>query len=175
MLPINRIFFYRFFWTTAKTCAPGLVGPAVVNYSFDGYHWIYWVGPFLGASIASGFYKFIKILEYETANPGQDAHEAHNFYHTNVHSILGEKMSCETPLRTGTKEAHSTYTNGAGGSSMSNDAITHRSNLDERRPSKVKAGSVTVDEAPVGPNGGMHTDERATSHPGNGRNISQIV
>ncbi|KAI9805352.1 MAG: hypothetical protein M1833_005805 [Piccolia ochrophora] len=47
-------------------------GPAVAARKFDGYHWIYWLGPFLGALIASGFYKFIKMLEYETANPGQD-------------------------------------------------------------------------------------------------------
>ncbi|KAI4147403.1 MAG: hypothetical protein LQ341_001807 [Variospora aurantia] len=36
---------------------------------------IYWLGPALGALLASGFYKFIKILEYETANPGQDFNE----------------------------------------------------------------------------------------------------
>ncbi|KAG8534370.1 uncharacterized protein KY384_001215 [Bacidia gigantensis] len=47
-------------------------GPAVVNRSFDGYHWIYWVGPFLGALLAAAFYKFIKMLEYETANPSPD-------------------------------------------------------------------------------------------------------
>ncbi|KAH0364965.1 aquaporin-like protein, partial [Aureobasidium melanogenum] len=29
-------------------------------------------GPFLGSVLAVGFYKFIKVLEYETANPGQD-------------------------------------------------------------------------------------------------------
>jgi aquaporin related protein len=29
----------------------------------------------LGAILASGFYKFIKVLEYETVNPGQDAME----------------------------------------------------------------------------------------------------
>ncbi|KAI9819115.1 MAG: hypothetical protein M1827_007271 [Pycnora praestabilis] len=50
-------------------------GPAVANKSFPGYHWIYWLGPALGALIASGFYKFIKMLEYETANPGQDLDE----------------------------------------------------------------------------------------------------
>jgi aquaporin related protein len=48
-------------------------GPSVVARHFYGYHWIYWVGPFLGALLASGFYKFIKMLEYETVNPGQDA------------------------------------------------------------------------------------------------------
>ncbi|KAH8667496.1 aquaporin-like protein [Tricladium varicosporioides] len=47
-------------------------GPSVVSHKFHSYHWIYWVGPILGALLASGFYKFIKMLEYETANPGQD-------------------------------------------------------------------------------------------------------
>lgn len=57
------------------------LGPAVVNRSFPGYHWIYWLGPILGTLVAAGFYKFIKALEYETANPGQDMDEkeAHTF------------------------------------------------------------------------------------------------
>lgn len=53
-------------------------GPAVVNHTFSPYHWIYWLGPILGAIVAAGFYKFIKILEYETANPGQDNDHAAN-------------------------------------------------------------------------------------------------
>ena len=36
---------------------------------------IYWVGPLLGSLLASGFYKLIKAMEYETANPGQDFDE----------------------------------------------------------------------------------------------------
>ncbi|KAF2802428.1 aquaporin-like protein [Mytilinidion resinicola] len=51
-------------------------GPCVVNHSFHHYHWIYWLGPILGAIVAAGFYKFIKMLEFETANPGQDASKA---------------------------------------------------------------------------------------------------
>ncbi len=46
--------------------------PAVVNRSFEVYHWIYWLGPVLGALLAASFYKFIKMLEYETANPAAD-------------------------------------------------------------------------------------------------------
>ena len=42
---------------------------------FETYHWIYWIGPLLGSLLASGFYKFIKVLEYETANLGQDFDE----------------------------------------------------------------------------------------------------
>jgi hypothetical protein len=47
-------------------------GPDVVLGTFDGYHWIYWVGPLLGAFLAVAFYQLIKTLEYETANPGAD-------------------------------------------------------------------------------------------------------
>ncbi|KAF7513878.1 hypothetical protein GJ744_006492 [Endocarpon pusillum] len=48
-------------------------GPHVATRSFPGHHWIYWLGPVLGACIASGFYRFIKFLLYEEANPNQDA------------------------------------------------------------------------------------------------------
>lgn len=48
-------------------------GPDVILRTFDGYHWIYWVGPLMGAIIAVIFYRLIKLLEYETANPGADS------------------------------------------------------------------------------------------------------
>lgn len=48
-------------------------GPALVLGEFEGYHWIYWAGPLAGSVLAAGLYKFLKILEYEQANPGQDA------------------------------------------------------------------------------------------------------
>ncbi|KPI44727.1 Aquaporin-1 [Cyphellophora attinorum] len=47
-------------------------GPCVANKDFPGVHWIYWLGPLLGALVASGFYWFVRSLEYESANPGQD-------------------------------------------------------------------------------------------------------
>lgn len=50
-------------------------GPCVVLHDFPGYHWLYWLGPMLGAVIAAVFYHLVKILEYETANPGQDFNE----------------------------------------------------------------------------------------------------
>ncbi|KAK8068804.1 aquaporin-like protein [Apiospora phragmitis] len=48
------------------------LGPCIVTGEFDQEHWVYWVGPGIGALIAIGFYQFIKMLEYEMANPGQD-------------------------------------------------------------------------------------------------------
>ncbi|KAI9655713.1 MAG: hypothetical protein M1821_005148 [Bathelium mastoideum] len=50
--------------------------PCVAVRSFEGYHWIYWIGPMLGSLLAVAFYKFVKVLEYETANPGQDMNAA---------------------------------------------------------------------------------------------------
>ncbi|KAF2709836.1 aquaporin-like protein [Pleomassaria siparia CBS 279.74] len=48
-------------------------GPDVILRTFDSYHWIYWLGPLLGAVVAVVFYRLIKLLEYETANPGADS------------------------------------------------------------------------------------------------------
>ncbi|PQE26058.1 putative Ribosome biogenesis ytm1 protein [Rutstroemia sp. NJR-2017a BBW] len=47
-------------------------GPAVVSRKFASEHWIYWAGPILGAGMAVLFFRLIKLMEYEMANPGQD-------------------------------------------------------------------------------------------------------
>lgn len=47
-------------------------GPSVVLRRFHPYHWIYWVGPSLGALLAVAFYQLMKLVEYQTANPGAD-------------------------------------------------------------------------------------------------------
>ncbi|KNG88879.1 aquaporin [Aspergillus nomiae NRRL 13137] len=51
------------------------LGPDVINRSFPGYHWIYWVGPLLGSLLACGFFGLLRMMEYQTANPGQDYNE----------------------------------------------------------------------------------------------------
>ncbi|KAJ4389025.1 hypothetical protein N0V93_006487 [Gnomoniopsis smithogilvyi] len=48
-------------------------GCAVAGRSFPRYHWIYWLGPALGASLAAIYYRFVKWAHYEKANPGQDS------------------------------------------------------------------------------------------------------
>jgi len=47
-------------------------GPDVVLHSFASYHWIYWLGPVMGATLAAGFYRFIKWLEFETVLGPED-------------------------------------------------------------------------------------------------------
>lgn len=64
-------------------------GPCVVVHKFNGYHWIYWVGPCLGAILASTFYLFVKSLEYETVNLDHDPRE---FVGKKFDPITGQEM-----------------------------------------------------------------------------------
>ncbi|OAQ64738.1 aquaporin [Pochonia chlamydosporia 170] len=47
-------------------------GPACIQ-GFVGYHYIYWIGPLMGSLLAFAVYWILKWLEYQSANPGQDA------------------------------------------------------------------------------------------------------
>ncbi|OAL01686.1 aquaporin-like protein [Phaeosphaeriaceae sp. SRC1lsM3a] len=61
------------FYTGGSLNPARSLGPAVASTQFLGYHWIYWIGPFLGAIVAAGFYRFVKFFDYEQVNPGQDS------------------------------------------------------------------------------------------------------
>jgi len=60
------------YWTGGALNPARAFGPAVVMRQFSGDHWIYWVGPVLGALLANGFYALIKYLNYEDVNGDQD-------------------------------------------------------------------------------------------------------
>lgn len=49
------------------------LGPSVVAGSFPGYHWIYYVGPFLGSLLATGIYALLKAFDYTSVVLGQDS------------------------------------------------------------------------------------------------------
>ena len=59
------------FYTGTSLNPARSLGPAVLV-GFTSYHWIYWVGPVLGALLAFVVYSVLKWLDYKTANPGQD-------------------------------------------------------------------------------------------------------
>lgn len=48
------------------------LGPAVVLGRWPEYFWIYFIGPILGALLASGFYSLLNFLRWKECNPGQD-------------------------------------------------------------------------------------------------------
>ncbi|KAH8710207.1 aquaporin-like protein [Phaeosphaeriaceae sp. PMI808] len=60
------------FFTGASLNPARSFGPDLVLRTFDSYHWIYWIGPLLGAILSVIVYRLFKTLEYETANPGAD-------------------------------------------------------------------------------------------------------
>ncbi|GFZ48403.1 Aquaporin-2 [Saitozyma sp. JCM 24511] len=61
-------------------------GPSVVARQFNGYDWIYWVGPGLGAGLAAAFYKLLKWFEYETVlGPEVDTPSPHQVPSTPAH------------------------------------------------------------------------------------------
>jgi aquaporin rerated protein, other eukaryote len=86
-------------------------GPCVAGASFQGYHWIYWIGPCLGALIAGGYFHFVKFFNYEEANPGQDS----------AGGDLGEDLS-QSLSRSGTDPARQ----------MENGQSNSRPRLDSR-------------------------------------------
>ncbi|KAK6363291.1 hypothetical protein TWF730_000731 [Orbilia blumenaviensis] len=73
-------------------------GPAVAAGHFNSDHWVYWIGPILGALLASGFYRLLKFLQYEAANPDQDvdlscsAREQSNRLACNAEQIEGREV-----------------------------------------------------------------------------------
>ncbi|GAA5967377.1 hypothetical protein JCM11641_000527 [Rhodosporidiobolus odoratus] len=65
-LAIGLILSWLAYWTGGSLNPACSFGPAVVVTTFSPYHWIHWVAPALGASIAAGLFRFLKFLEFET-------------------------------------------------------------------------------------------------------------
>jgi aquaporin rerated protein, other eukaryote len=70
-------------------------GPDVVNHSFPHYHWIYWLGPALGALLAASFYHLLEAFGWRTANPGQDYNDV---------EAMGPELS-EKPQQPGSRDS----------------------------------------------------------------------
>ncbi|GAA5897782.1 uncharacterized protein JCM6883_000817 [Sporobolomyces salmoneus] len=66
-------------------------GPDVALATFEGYHWIYWLGPLLGATLAAGLCHFLKWMRFETVMGPEDdvstvpaQHRSEDFKPSNV-------------------------------------------------------------------------------------------
>jgi len=60
-------------WTGCGMNPARAIGPSVVSHDFPGYHWIYQIGPFVGALISVALYITLKALDYGSVVLGQDA------------------------------------------------------------------------------------------------------
>ncbi|PKY05690.1 aquaporin [Aspergillus campestris IBT 28561] len=90
------------------------LGPDVINRSFPGYHWIYWVGPLLGSLLACGFYGFLSLFDWQGVNPGQDynEYEAKGGSEDSFNGRQSRAYSDATTLNRG-QSPHGTRSNGA--------------------------------------------------------------
>jgi aquaporin rerated protein, other eukaryote len=61
-------------------------GPSVADRQFNGYDWIYWVGPALGATIAAAFYALLKWFHYETVLGPETDQPQHSASHSRAQS-----------------------------------------------------------------------------------------
>lgn len=135
-------------------------GPAVVSHTFSSYHWIYWVGPILGALLASAFYKFIKMLEYETANPGQDRAQTEG-EHFNPDEHTGKARVSFAPEDYAMEEGRA---NGSGlGVGPDNVGAPNEYGTQQRPYSKSPAPPHANDQFAGLNEGGMHANEQQTA------------
>ena len=72
-------------------------GPAVVGHLFPRYFWIYFLGPLLGALVASGFYSLLKYLRWRECNPGQDCDDIEQLEREHMLKQVGQRSGVERP------------------------------------------------------------------------------
>lgn len=71
-----------YFYTGASVNPARSFGASVAAADFPGHHWIYWVGPLLGAAIAGGFYRLMRAIHEKDDKYADNANGAgHGYSH----------------------------------------------------------------------------------------------
>lgn len=78
------------------------IGPAIVNDTWDGYHWIYWVGPIVGAGFAAVLYQLIYEGPSAWRNRPTTDDRPKEVQQDEAHADAGKHVEMDTP-RTGTR------------------------------------------------------------------------
>ncbi|KAK9897270.1 aquaporin-like protein [Cystobasidium minutum MCA 4210] len=76
-------------YTGAAVNTARAFGPAVVTGDFIGSHWIYWLGPTMGAALAAGLYWIMVKVHYWNLTPGADAQAPHEAEHQEKYPSRG--------------------------------------------------------------------------------------
>lgn len=111
------------------------LGPDVINRSFPGYHWIYWIGPLLGSLLACGFFGFLSIFHYDAVNPGQDFNEWEADIHDNYEDKMGRQSEAFSDA---SKYGHSRH---QGDDSLSLNARNEHEDHSTATENRANAGS----------------------------------
>ncbi|KAF1976063.1 aquaporin-like protein [Bimuria novae-zelandiae CBS 107.79] len=143
-------------------------GPCVVTRSFPGYHYIYWFGPLMGTLLAYGMYRFVKSVEYETVNSGQDFddHEAALF---NPPDDPESKEQVERPNMAAIKAREAideAVQKASRSSSESGERLEQFDSIDRRLSVEHRTSPTLVDQPSVGP-GSQSLHLQRTGHTGN--------
>jgi len=122
-------------------------GPACIT-QFPGYHWIYWVGPGLGALLAYGFYELMKFGEFQTVNPGQDFddHEA-DLFDPPASPVTKEEVQRPIVSTETAEEVVQSVTSGEPLGRLTSFGSGTRGRDTRRSPSAVIGGEKSLDEA----------------------------
>ena len=124
----------------------------------------------MGSIVAAGFYKLIKILEYETANPDQDAAERAAKPKTSQHGQEKTDHNNDQPFVANVVPPDSSHSSHTYGDFADRSESMSRPATATRKPSNAVHSPAmgTTDDAYAGlSEGGLHSGQNTAAHEAN--------